>query len=291
MGIEIQRFVFCFANDFRNDPTSKQQVMMLLSKQNRILWVNSIALRRPSVSAADASRIFGKIKGFFRGLDRVNENLYVFSPLVLPLPASRWARRVNALLLRFYLSYYGRKLGMKNIQLWTFVPSMVELVGKLGEKKLIYYCVDKWSEFSFIDKNSMEDMERRLAQSADLVLATAQHLHQALKRWNPNTHLIRHGVDFDFFSSALDEATVEDCYGASTPAQTGVPLSGGGIANVTGAIVEEGQRTFPLASPPPLRPRAAPPDGRGSRRGRRGRRFHLMGKPFLSSVWGITPSP
>ena len=45
--------IVCFANDFRGDPTSKHQVMRLLARDNKVLWVNSIALRRPSVTAAD----------------------------------------------------------------------------------------------------------------------------------------------------------------------------------------------------------------------------------------------
>lgn len=201
--------IVCFANDFRGDPTSKHQVMRILSRDNRVLWVNSIALRRPSVSASDASRILNKIKGFFRGLDRENENLYIFTPLVLPLPASAMARRFNSWLLKVYLKHWMGKLGMKDIQLWTFMPTMVELAGRLGEKKLIYYCVDEWSEFSFIDKASIIDMEKRLIEKSDLVITTAEKLYQDKKRYNANTHLIRHGVDFDLFASALDPKTEE----------------------------------------------------------------------------------
>lgn len=86
---------------------------------------------------------------------------------------------------------------------------MVQLIGKLKEEKMVYYCVDKWSEFTFIDKQSMEEMERTVAESADVVFATAHNLFDAMKRYNPNTHLIRHGVDFDFFARALDPGTEE----------------------------------------------------------------------------------
>jgi hypothetical protein len=169
-----------------------------------VLWVNSIALRRPSANVSDAGRIMRKIKSFFRGLDKENDNLHIFTPLVLPLPSSAFARRLNAWLLRLYLKYYMHKLGMKDVQLWTFMPTMVELVGKLGEKKLIYYCVDEWSEFSFIDKSAIRDMERRLIQQSDLVLTTAEKLYHDKKQYNQNTHLIRHGVDFDHFAKALE---------------------------------------------------------------------------------------
>jgi glycosyltransferase involved in cell wall biosynthesis len=201
--------IVVFANDFRSDPTSKHQVMKILSRNNKVLWINSIALRKPKVTSSDAGRILNKIRGFFRGLDRENQNLSVFTPLVLPLPSSLVARKLNTWLLRLYLKYYMRTLGMKDVQLWTFMPTMVDLTGKLKETKLIYYCVDEWSEFSFIDKESIIDMERRLIEKSDLVLTTADKLYEDKKKYNPNTHLIRHGVDFDFFSRSLEPETSE----------------------------------------------------------------------------------
>lgn len=201
--------IVCFANDYRSDPTSKQQIMTILSGHNKILWVNSIALRTPRVSISDLKRIWEKVAGFFRGLDKINDNLYVFTPLVLPLPTSRLSRKLNVFLLKIYLRFHIRKLKLTEIQLWTFMPTMVEIVGKLQEKKLIYYCVDEWSEFTFIDRNSIVEMEKRLLHKADLVITTAQKLYEDKKRHNPNTHLIRHGVDFDFFSRALHPSTRE----------------------------------------------------------------------------------
>jgi glycosyltransferase involved in cell wall biosynthesis len=201
--------IICFANDFRGDPTSKQQVMRILSENNKILWVNSIAMRKPSVSASDMSRIWSKLKSFFRGLDQINPNLYAFTPLVLPLPSSRFAQVVNRLLLLAYLKFFILKLGMKNIQLWTFLPNMVSLIGSLNEEKVVYYCVDEWSEFSFLDRDTVVKLERELLAKSDLVITTANKLYTSKLQYNPNTHLVPHGVDFDFFANALAPATQE----------------------------------------------------------------------------------
>lgn len=197
--------IICFANDWHNDPTSKHQVMKLLSHGNRVLWINSIAMRKPTVSSTDIQRIVLKLKSFFNGLERINDNLYVFTPIVLPLPSSPRARQINALLLRLSLWYYRRQLGMKDFQLWTFVPTMVELAGALGEKQLIYYCVDEWSKFSFMDGDSMREMEIRLMRKADTVFVTADHLYRDKVQFNLNTHLVEHGVDHEHFSRALSD--------------------------------------------------------------------------------------
>ncbi|OQX09710.1 MAG: hypothetical protein BWK76_21840 [Desulfobulbaceae bacterium A2] len=195
--------ILCFANDWHNDPTSKHQIMKLLARQNKVLWINSIAMRMPSVSSSDLQRIVGKLRNWLKGLERINANLFVFTPIVLPFPSSVLARRINAWLLRLSLRYYRRQLGMQHFQLWSFVPTMVELAGTMGEEKLVYYCVDEWSKFSFMDSVAMRDMEIRLLRKADVVFTTADHLQRDKQQFNKNTHLIEHGVDHAHFSSAL----------------------------------------------------------------------------------------
>ncbi len=198
--------IICFANDWHSDPTSKHQVMKLLSQKNLVLWVNSIAMRTPSVSSSDLRRIVTKLRSFLRGLERINENLYVYTPIVLPLPSSSWARRINSFILKVSLWYYRKQLGMKAFQLWTFVPTMVDLAGTIGEKTVIYYCVDEWSKFSFMDSAAMREMEIRLMQKADTVFVTADHLYRDKVRYNKNTYLVEHGVDHKHFSQARSAA-------------------------------------------------------------------------------------
>src|SRR5262249_60084100 len=55
---------------------------------------------------------------------------------------------------------------------------------------------------------SRAEMEEEWCRRADLVIVTAERLYQSKSRFNPHTRLIRHGVDFERFSRALDPATV-----------------------------------------------------------------------------------
>ena len=45
--------IVCFAKDWDDDPTSNTHVMRLLARDNRVLWLNSIGMRRPSVGSAN----------------------------------------------------------------------------------------------------------------------------------------------------------------------------------------------------------------------------------------------
>ena len=198
-----QDSIVCFANDWHNDPTSKHQVMKLLSKTHKILWINSIGLRRPSLTAHDALRIAKRLRGVAAGVEKISENLYVLSPLVIPFHKHRSVRKLNQKLLVFQVKYYLKKLGMRDIELWSFIPSMKDVVGKLGERIVIYYCVDDWSKFSFVDSESVAEMEADLVRKSDIVIASARSLYEQKKILNANTHLVSHGVDYAHFSQAL----------------------------------------------------------------------------------------
>jgi glycosyltransferase involved in cell wall biosynthesis len=200
--------IICFAKDWDEDPTSNNHVMAELAKGNVVLWLNSIATRAPNLaSGRDLGKIVRKLAGFFRGARRVQDNLWVYTPIVLPLPHSRWARTANRCVLRLVLRVLRRRLGMRDFQLWTFLPNSADYVGRMGESVSVYYCVDEWSKFNYVNGARTADAERQLVRKADVVFAVAQSLVDSRRLLNPETHLARHGVDHALFAKALDDAT------------------------------------------------------------------------------------
>jgi glycosyltransferase involved in cell wall biosynthesis len=196
--------IICFAKEWSEDPTSNNHVMTLLARDNKVLWLNSIAMRRPTfTSGRDLSKIGRKLKGFFGGAEHPAPNLWVVTPLVLPFPHSKLAATINRWILRAIISYYRRKLRMRTFQLWTFLPNAVEYVGKLGESMVVYYCIDEWSHFTYLDGAKMSAMERELMQRADVNFMTANSLLESKKHLNPRTYLASHGVDYTHFAKAL----------------------------------------------------------------------------------------
>jgi glycosyltransferase involved in cell wall biosynthesis len=178
-----------------------------LARHNRILWVNSIGNRSPKVNKKDLGRIFKKIRQFLKGARKVEENIYVFSPVMIPFYHSIFLRKVNQWLLAKMLRRQMKRLGFTNPITWTFAPSSADVVGRLGESRVIYHCVDEFSAFSDAPMLAIQKMEETLLQKADLVIASAATLQERKRRWNPNTQLVRHGVDYDHFKKALDPQT------------------------------------------------------------------------------------
>jgi len=200
--------IICFAKDWSETPTSNNHVMSELAKRNKVLWLNSISTRTPSLtSGRDIRKIFAKLKSFLRGTKQVKENLWVYTPIVLPLPHSRIATAINRQLLKLMIWRIRRQLKMDRFQLWIFPPTAVEYVGKLGEELVVYYCTDEWSKFTYVHGEKTAQAEQRLLKCADVVFATAQNLVDARLPVNPETHLALHGVDHPLLAKALDPAT------------------------------------------------------------------------------------
>ena len=200
--------IVCFAKDWSEDPTSCNHVMRALSRSNRVLWLNSVGARRPNfASARDLRKMGNKVIGFLEGPREVEPNLWVYTPLVLPFPYSRGASRVNGWILKITVGILRRALGMRDFQLWTFLPTTAGFVGSLGESLSVYYCTDEWSGFSHLGLEPVAVMEQALCAKADVVFTTSRPLLERKSAYNRETHLASHGVDHAHFATALNAGT------------------------------------------------------------------------------------
>jgi len=202
------RDIICFCNDWDGDPLSKKHIMLGLARKNRILWVNSIGNRNPRATGGDVRRIARKLWQFLRGCRSVAENIYVFSPMVIPFHGSRLARRFNRWFLGASIRRVCRALRFRDPITWTFFPTSGDVVGTLGERQIVYQCVDEYSEFSDADKDAVAAMEQRLLAKADLVIVSSQVLYESKRLHHPRTFLVTHGVDVEHFRQACHPDTV-----------------------------------------------------------------------------------
>lgn len=222
----VDHDIVCFANDWDSDPLSKKHVMLRLARDNRVLWVDSLGCRNPTVSRRDLRRVAQKAQDFTQGCRRVAENLWVTSPLVVPFHGSALARRVNRRWLGATIRRTCRSLGMRQPVSWAFLPSSAEVAGTLGERLVVYHCVDEYSEFTGADREAIRAMDRRLAERADVVLVSAGSLLESKRRYNPETHLVTHGVEVEHFRRALDPTTVVPAEVDAAAGRGGGPVVG-----------------------------------------------------------------
>jgi glycosyltransferase involved in cell wall biosynthesis len=201
------RDLVVFSNDWDGDPLSKVHIMRILARDNRVLWVNSIGNRAPKANAHDLQRIWRKLSSFTEGIREVEPHLFVLAPLAIPLYGSEVVRATNRELLRLQVKRAMSKLHFKRPISWSFLPASAPVSGTLGEEFVIYHCVDEFSAFSDTNGQHIAELEGRLLRRADLVITSAERLRENKAKVNPNTVLVRHGVDFQHFVKACDPAT------------------------------------------------------------------------------------
>lgn len=184
--------------------TNKQHVACQLAAAGfRVLYVESLGLRRPSAQGRDVARIFKRLR---RGLARprqVRDNLWVMAPLVVPLHSLPTVRRLNDALLTRMLRSAGRRLGFQRPLLWTYNPLAADLAPRLGAEFLVYHCVDDLSAVPQAPSAAIAEAEAALAGSADLILTTSPSLQRRFGALRPEaTYFLPNVADYGHFSRA-----------------------------------------------------------------------------------------
>ncbi len=182
--------------------TNQHHLMSRLARDNRVLFVESLGLRRPQLAGRDLARVWRRLR---RGLapPRAVDGLHVLSPLVLPLHRSRLARALNARLLPALVRRAARRLGLREPILWAYVPQAEVLIEALDPSLVVYHCVDDIAVQERIDTASFRAAETRFAARADLVLASAPALAERLRTISDNVMDAPNVADTELFSRAL----------------------------------------------------------------------------------------
>ncbi|HWX52216.1 MAG TPA: glycosyltransferase [Solirubrobacteraceae bacterium] len=182
--------------------TNQHHLMSRLARENRVLFIESLGLRRPQLAGRDVRRIWRRLR---RGLapPRAADGLHVLSPLVLPLHGSRVARWLNGRLLPALVRRAARRLGLRRPILWAYVPQAEALLGALDPSLVIYHCVDDIAAHERIDTASFRAAEERFAARADLVLASAPSLAERMGTLSDHVLYAPNVADTELFARAL----------------------------------------------------------------------------------------
>ncbi|MGH2571702.1 MAG: glycosyltransferase [bacterium] len=194
------RFVV-FSDDWGRHPSSCQHLFRRIALHNRVLWVNTIGTRMPTLSPADLARAAGKLREWSSAppAGEGDAPVDVLRPFMTPFDRWRPFRRLNTRLLRNALTKALALRGDEPPILVTTIPNAAGLVGELGEAASVYYCVDEYSEWPGADRNAMLEMERELLRRVDLVVAASDTLFEEKSASHPRVRLLRHGVDWERF--------------------------------------------------------------------------------------------
>jgi len=188
--------------------TNQHHLMSRLARENRVLFIESLGLRRPQLAGRDLARIWRRLRRGLQG-PRTLDGVHVLSPLVLPLHRSRIARAMNRRLLPTLVRRAARRLGLQAPILWAYVPQAEVLIDALQPSLIIYHCVDDIAAQDRIDTASFRAAEERFVARADLVLASAPALVERLRRISENVLFAPNVADTELFSHALEPGPLD----------------------------------------------------------------------------------
>jgi len=179
----------------------------LASDGHRVLFVENTGVRAPN--RHDLPRVRRRIHNWWRGTKGFRQerpNLFVYSPLLVPLPYSRIAGWLNRFLMLRALRRWMRATAFYRPLIWTFLPTplALDVMRELDPLLTIYYCIDDLSSSSPGAKR-IAPSEDRLFREADLVFVTSEKLRARAARISQRVHLFPFGVSFERFERVRDD--------------------------------------------------------------------------------------
>ncbi|MFA6321092.1 MAG: ElyC/SanA/YdcF family protein [Candidatus Omnitrophota bacterium] len=179
-----------------------QEIMSTLADHgNRVLFIENTGVRTPSFR--DIPRLRKRIYNWLhsvKGVRKIKDNLYVYSPIILPFPYSRIARFINRHLLLSTLSKWIKSMRFSSPILWTFLPTALvqDIIDAIDSKLVVYYCIDNFSASSSQAKK-IKKAEARIVKNSDLVFVTAKNLYDYCSQYNKDVHVFPYGVNMEIY--------------------------------------------------------------------------------------------
>jgi uncharacterized SAM-binding protein YcdF (DUF218 family)/glycosyltransferase involved in cell wall biosynthesis len=175
-----------------------QEIMSRLAAGgHRVLFIENTGVRPPRVS--DLPRLMSRLRNWRKGTKGFREeraNLFIHSPIVVPLPYSRIARWLNQRILMRGINRWMRAVGVTRPVVWTFLPTPLarELIKDINPALTIYYCIDDLASSSR-EARKIVKSEQALFREADLVFVTSERLRQRAAQFSERVHLFPFAVN------------------------------------------------------------------------------------------------
>jgi uncharacterized SAM-binding protein YcdF (DUF218 family)/glycosyltransferase involved in cell wall biosynthesis len=185
-----------------------QEIMSRLAASgHRVLFIENTGVRPPRFG--DLPRVISRLKNWRRGTKGFREerpNLFVHSPIVVPLPYSRIAQWINSQVLMRGINRWMRAVGATRPVVWTFLPTPLArtVIADLNPALTIYYCIDDLASSSR-EARKIVKSEQALFKSADLVFVTSERLRERAAQFSSHVHLFPFAVNLAVFQKSREQ--------------------------------------------------------------------------------------
>jgi|TARA_B000000565_G_scaffold241198_1_gene205822 glycosyltransferase involved in cell wall biosynthesis len=188
--------------------TNKQYVSREIAKLgNRVLYVESLGVRKIQIKKKDFFRIFKRIINNLLIIKQKEKNIWVLSPILFPGATNKKIIFINRVIFNFNLFIAMKFLNFKKEYLWTYNPLTSLYLNIAKFKSSIYHAVDAIEHQPFMPKKHIEKQEIILSKKVDKIFVTSKNIINKLKKHNSNITYFGNVCDYDHFSKALTTNT------------------------------------------------------------------------------------
>lgn len=204
----MKRDLIVFGEDWGRHPTSTQHLVRRLANDRKVVWINSVGMRRPRLGLRDLKRIGQKLHSMSNGRSTpqqsavLPDNMTIIEPKVVPWPGSRVVSQINRYVGGRVLRRHIDNANLSNPAIWVSVPTAVDLLPALPDSPVVYYCGDDFGGLAGVDHEPVLACEKRLADKAEKIFTVSEILADKFDR--SKIVDLPHGADVEMFSSPTD---------------------------------------------------------------------------------------
>ena len=199
--------IICFGGEdwwYHNRGHYDMQMMRELSALAPVLYVNSVGMRVPRVSEGRMffRRVARKLSSWRRGLVSVRDGFCVLSATAVP---GQLGRFLSSGLAGSQMRRAARSLGLRKPLVWVACPTAEVLAERISCVARVYQRTDRYECLQGVDREHVQQCDRRLKSSSDLTVFCSTLLHEEEGGGCRRAVYVDHGVDFERFSAAGDD--------------------------------------------------------------------------------------
>ena len=177
------------------------QIMRRLAQRWPVLFVNSLGVRMPSIkdNRLFMQRIGRKLKSLGNGLVNIENQFWVFSPVMVP---GATGQKLSSWALGPQIRLAAAHAGIRNPVLWIHCPAGAPLAGSYAAAATVLQRTDRFEAFPEGDPTVLAAHLAHLKTHADLVVYANPALMESETGTVKSQALVTHGVDLDKFVNA-----------------------------------------------------------------------------------------
>ncbi len=198
--------VFGPSDWWANNPSCCTHLVKQFSKNHKIIYINPFSSDITGTRSHKGlwTRVLRKTKSLLKFCRKPEKNIWVISPLFLPIQGIPFFDNLNNLLILTQIKAVMLLAAFKDPILWVENIRAADFVNKINKKIAIYHASDRFDECPYTkNKAKLIEREQNITNLCDLVICVSKELYEhKLRQSQCRVIYLDHGVDYNAFRNA-----------------------------------------------------------------------------------------